>query len=443
MYLLPSIIRQLLLATALVLSLTSVTAQNALPKISDVRVTNNPADNSVIVKYKITDPDDKAFTVHFLVSADASDDYTIDTRQATGSIGDNIPAGKQQLTWNYKAAGIDPAKSRFKLVVSDGHVPTAMDLLQLIDSNSLKTELQSIIATAPKIPTDTTINRAARIRDLIRAECSPAGYQLRTQDFVFGDYKGANIIAVKPGTSLPNELTAVSACIDLAEGKPCANSNGSGLAGMLQIAAVLSHLQLKRTVHILGFDYSGEEFIGSNQYVFQGGIKDYERITGLIDLDRIGSYSADIRSHRVEDAAVQLFPAVYKEVLADSSRADFLTVVSNQRSHPLAASFMKNAGAYFPHFKVYEKEYPEYGEITVGETDFVQFSDHIPFWYRKYPAVWITDAGATARINGGAEDTPDKINFSFFTQTVRLCLLNVLEMGQPDHAAVYEAGFTQ
>ncbi len=433
--------RTVVLLSVLVALSYPAAAQNQAPSVSKVVVRNDPANHRATIRFFVSDPDDKVFAIRFLVSADSGKDFSLNIRHATGSLGEGMAPGKQEIIWNYGADAIDAGKCLFRIVVSDNYHPDLHYLLGLIDTTKMKETVQQIVNTTGTKEKDTVLNRAGRIRNVIEGYCAPRAFTIRKQDFVFGDYTGENIICAKQGTTKPDELTAVCACIDLTENKPSANSNGSGLAGMLAIADVISKLQFKRTIQLLGMDYSGEEFIGSNQYVFHGGIRDYEKMTGVLDLDRIGSYSEEVRSHRVEDAAVELFPTVYKKILADSARANFLTVVSNERSHDLASSFMKNAVEYFPNLKVYNKEFPDYGELSVGETDFVQFSEHIPFWYRRYQALWITDAGATARINGGAEDKMDKIHFPFLTDAVRLCLLNLIEMGQIDHAGVYQSSF--
>jgi hypothetical protein len=251
------------------------------------------------------------------------------------------------------------------------------------------------------------------------------------------------VIARKRGTTHPDELLVLCASYDFNDGSPGANSNGTGVAGMMEISRLLSSYSFERTIVIVGFDYSGEEFIGSNQFVFHNGFSPHEQLKGVINLDRLGGFSVQPNSHIIQESAVMLFPDVYKKIIADSSRSDFLTIISNPGSHELGEIFKKNADKYVPGLTIYEKQYPGYGELTVNGTEFVQFSDHIPFWYRKLPAVWITDGGAGKRTNGTPDDVPEKVNAAFWQNAVKASVATIFALGGPQHCTIYEGGFTQ
>ncbi|WP_378956278.1 M28 family peptidase [Pelosinus sp. sgz500959] len=64
--------------------------------------------------------------------------------------------------------------------------------------------------------------------------------------------KACNIIATKIGKEYPNEIMIIGAHYDTCE-NPGADDNASGIAGMLEIARLLSGITTKRTIKFIAF----------------------------------------------------------------------------------------------------------------------------------------------------------------------------------------------
>jgi len=76
---------------------------------------------------------------------------------------------------------------------------------------------------------------------------------------------------------------------------PGADDDGSAIAAELEILRVISPLDLKNTVEFIGFDLEEAGLAGSRAYVVNG-IKPYEEIAGLINMDMISYYSMQANS---------------------------------------------------------------------------------------------------------------------------------------------------
>ena len=78
---------------------------------------------------------------------------------------------------------------------------------------------------------------------------------------------GVNVIGVLDGTSAPAEQVVISAHYDSVANCPGADDNGSGVAGVLEAARVLSTSQHKRTLVVACWDEEEKGLIGSSAFV--------------------------------------------------------------------------------------------------------------------------------------------------------------------------------
>ncbi len=432
--------RYVLLTLALaVLSLTAI-AGNSPASVSDVRVTVNRANQTIKVSYLLTDKDNPSATVDFRVSADGGVSYTLFTAGATGDVGKGIRTGRRSFSWNYGKNGLQPGTIRFQLIADDGVAPDPDELIRQVDTARMRRNLQRIA-----IPRDQETNTGRANLEKVRATISGAfqkgRYELETQSFEFGAIQGKNLIGRKKGTEQENKIYVLCSSYDGMPNCPAANNNASGVAGMMEIAEILSGYSFKNTVVVLATDYTGEEFIGSNWFVFHGGVRDYESMEGAIDLDRIGTSSDQPNTHIIGESKPVLFPENCKAIESDSLRANFLKVISNDRSMPLVDVMQRAAGKYEPRLTTYVERFPGYGEFSIGTEDFLQFSDHISFWYNRYKAIWITDAREGIRRDNTPDDTIDKLNFHFMGQAVRIALGTLIELAGLQHATTYQGSF--
>lgn len=428
-------------ATVFILSWAiTANAQNQPPVISDVKVQLTESNNLANIRYVVKDKEEKNVSVDLYVSTDEGKTFTRQTAGVQGEIGKLVPTGKRSFNWNYSDFKGDIKAAKFRLVADDGFKINVTDLIAQVDSNRLRQRVTSIAGIRDN-ESEKGKEHLGKVKGIIQTNFAGNNFDLRRQPFVFGSYNGENFIAKKKGTRRQDSIYVVCAAFDGAENSPAANNNGSGLAGLLEIADIISKYNFSNTIVVLSTDYTAEEFIGSKNYVFRGGIEKYERVEAALDLDRIGTFSNKPNTHPMEADVVDLFPKMYENIKADSARANFLRIISNGPSRPLANKLKDVAARYVPDLKIHTQEFPGYGEFVRGDFSYVQFSDHICFWYRKYKALWLSDAREGSRRDNTPDDTVDKLNFKFLTDVVKISLATLVEMAGLEHTGVYEGTF--
>lgn len=102
--------------------------------------------------------------------------------------------------------------------------------------------------------------------------------------FTYGGGTYYNVVAVHPGRDRPDDIYLVGAHYDSAN-TPGADDNGSGVAGMLEMARVISTRQLEATVIFIAFDREEQGLIGSRAYAAAHADDD---ILGMVSLDMLG-----------------------------------------------------------------------------------------------------------------------------------------------------------
>ena len=124
----------------------------------------------------------------------------------------------------------------------------------------------------------------------------------------------ANPIGFKPGTDLASEWVVVGAhydarnanrCDGAASPQPGANDNGSGCAGVIELARVMQTADTRRSIVFICFAGEEQGLVGSRRYVESlqvGG--QIAQVRYMLNLDMIGHAVDDSLSARVETLAV-------------------------------------------------------------------------------------------------------------------------------------------
>ncbi|MGG2460710.1 M28 family metallopeptidase [Streptomyces sp. RGM 3693] len=125
--------------------------------------------------------------------------------------------------------------------------------------------------------------------DYIKGKLDAAGFTTAVQEFSSGGAKGYNLIADWPGGAEDSTVMAGSH-LDSVDAGPGINDNGSGSAGILEVALAVSREHLKPTKH-LRFAWWGDEedgMVGSRHYIDALGA-DRSKISAYLNFDMIGS----------------------------------------------------------------------------------------------------------------------------------------------------------
>jgi Zn-dependent M28 family amino/carboxypeptidase len=213
-------------------------------------------------------------------------------------------------------------------------------------------------------------------------------YQTGLQTVTVNNKPSQNVIADKPGQgSGTREVVIVTAHLDsinlrggASAPAPGADDNGSGSAGVLEIARVFQDHQGIHDLRLILFGGEEEGLFGSKHYVASLDTPEKTRVRAVVNMDMIGSLNSPTRSVLLEGAPLS-------QTAIDSLRE--------------AAS--------------------TYTGLTV-ETSLNPFaSDHVPFINADIPAV-LTIEGAD-NTNGNihsAEDTLEKLDYDFGLEILRM-----------------------
>ena len=119
-----------------------------------------------------------------------------------------------------------------------------------------------------------------RIKELFES----FGLETSLHPFEYQETTYYNVVGVHRGISCPTEIYVLGAHYDSVEGAPGAMDNGSGVAGLLESARVLSQYAFEGTIVFIAFDREEQGLQGSRAYA-NDHIGDH--IHGMLNLDCI------------------------------------------------------------------------------------------------------------------------------------------------------------
>jgi len=213
-------------------------------------------------------------------------------------------------------------------------------------------------------------------RDNIRDELLSYGLDCHVESFSHQGDIGYNVVAELPGTTRRDEIYVIGAHYD-SVGNPGADDNGSGVAGVLEAARVISQYESEATIRFIAFDMEEVGLVGSKAYV---ALHAGENFVGVISLDMI-AYDPD---HR-------------------------WSAVMYGRS-PLIKQSLEGALL-------------EYAGITSTLEGRLDASDHAPFEWQGYRACWLAEADIWSNPNyhqwNDSVDTPGYIDYAYAADMTR------------------------
>ncbi len=228
-----------------------------------------------------------------------------------------------------------------------------------------------------------------------RMQLKDMGYTTRLQSIAVNGGTSRNIIAEKKGGGNgARKIAIVTAHLDsinLAGGPaasaPGADDNGSGSAGLLEIARVLKNHTASQDLRLILFGGEEQGLFGSKHYVAGISQAEKKRILAVVNMDMIGVANNPTHSVLIEGAPVSE------------------TVISG----------LSNAAATYTQLKV--------------ETSLTPFaSDHVPFIHAQVPAVLTIEGADSTNVNIHSEkDTLDKIDSEIAMEILRMNVAFVAE----------------
>lgn len=214
-----------------------------------------------------------------------------------------------------------------------------------------------------------------------RLQLNQMNYKTRLQSINVNGSTSRNVIADKPGAGSNHRgvviVTAHLDSINLQDGinapAPGADDNGSGSAGLLEMARVFQNHRSKHDLRLILFGGEEQGLFGSRQYVSSLSASERARIKAVVNMDMIGCLNNLPQTVLIEGAPVS-------QQVIDG---------------------MKQSAATYTHLAV--------------ETSLNPFaSDHVPFITAGIPAVLtIEGADSTNTRVHSSQDVIQTINYDF------------------------------
>ncbi len=408
-------------------------AQNTPPTVFINSANVNEINKTVTINYNLQDAQNDACTVWLKYSKDGGVYYdSIAANFLTGAVGNGVSGGNNKsLIWNYSSVSTNIYASRIKLYASDNQIVSINDLINQVDSNLLRSNLNYVAGVRHLATSPVLINK---VRDSIESKFKANNLETEKQSFTFNSQTGINIIGRKAGVFNEAKTYIIDAHYDGVANSPGADDNGSGVVGLLEAARILSKYNFENSIKFIGFDFEESGLIGSLRYN-QNGIKSYETINGVLNFEMIGYYTNKVNSQSTPAGFNLLFPQTYNALVADSFRGNFLVVCGNTNSNLLTNTFLNATTNYVPQLKALSVEVPQNGQIA---PDFRR-SDHASFWDNNVKALMLTDGADTRnKAYHTAGDSIGNLNFTFMSNIVKATIATAATLAKPISAGFAE-----
>lgn len=259
------------------------------------------------------------------------------------------------------------------------------NLIDRVSRSSLEVNLTHLVSLPTRYSTSNFYFEAA---GWVREQLETIGYDTRLESVVIGSSTSQNVIADKPGGDSANrDLVIVVAHLDSINNQqgplanaPGADDNGSGSAGLLEIAHVFKTHQNKHDLRLIFFGGEEQGLFGSKQYVASLDAVERARIKAVLNMDMIGTVNTTPLSVLLEGGS--LSQSVI-DALAEAAET--------------------------------------YTELTV-QTSLNPFaSDHLPFIEAGIPAVLTIEGSDSANSDiHTADDTLTRISYDLMIEILRM-----------------------
>ncbi len=275
---------------------------------------------------------------------------------------------------------------RIELPPMPAMTPTLAKMIGTISQDSLMAYDLKLQSYFRRVAGSSTM---AQVKDWIKAKFESFGYDSVYIDVFYQFFNGKtntcyNVVAVKVGTVYPDVEIIVGAHQDGVTSSPAADDNGSGTAGVLEIARAFAGTPTDVTYKFITFDAEEWGLYGSWHYADLAAQRG-DNILLMFNMDMIGWYT---NSNHAD---------VYHG--SDSYYAQMWSSIA-QANYGITGHLSGNSGG----------------------------SDHYPFTQNGYDAVFIIEYNFNSYYHSG-RDSATYINWDYMTRMVRAGLALVDQAG--------------
>jgi hypothetical protein len=268
-------------------------------------------------------------------------------------------------------------------------------LLGAISESRINETLDVVLAPSSRVSTGEGFRQVAAQLARVLIE---TGYDVVQEPVVVGDGLSENVIADRSGTGDGRGVVVLTAHLDSvnhADGPtaaaPGADDNGSGAAGSIELARVLSTQTWTHDTRVILFGGEEQGLYGSTAYVASLSAAERERIIGVVNMDMIGRRNTDEPSVLIEGAPV---------------------------SSALIDKLVQAAA--------------EFTDLAVATSLSPYASDHVPFIDAGVPAVLTIEGDDQANTDvHSAEDVRANLDVGFMAEILRMNAAVLAELLDP------------
>lgn len=197
---------------------------------------------------------------------------------------------------------------------------------------------------------------------------------------------GTNVVGTLPGTTAAAEVVVAGAHYDHLTGCLGADDNATGVAGVLELARVLSGHTHARTLVVACWDEEERGEIGSRAWVKRAKAEK-ANIVQYINYDMIGYAKSEAGSQQMPEVYRDIYRKEYASLEQHQFKGDFLWTFYDKRSRPFARALEEQSAA-LPRTAI-GVQIPT---ALLSRIE-LQNTDHAGFWAEGFPAAHIGDTG--------------------------------------------------
>jgi Peptidase family M28 len=234
------------------------------------------------------------------------------------------------------------------------------------------------------------------------------GYDVHRQSFRAGGQEVRNIeVVIEPKGAQSARTLVVGAHYDSYFHAPGANDNGTGTAGVMELARLLADLRGTSSIRIRLVLFVNEEppyfkseLMGS--FVYAKRLKrSGEPVLGMFSLETLGFYSDEPHSQRYPPPLGLLYPTT----------GNFVAFVGLTSSRAFVRRTVASFRAVAP--------FPSVGGTAPGIIPGIDWSDHWSFEQVGIPALMVTDTALFRYPHyHSSADTPEKVDYERLARVV-------------------------
>lgn len=243
-----------------------------------------------------------------------------------------------------------------------------------------------------------------RVATYIADQFRPFAHRVEEQPYAVDGMTVRNVRAFFDADS--NERIIVGAHYDVAGPYPGADDNASGVAGLLELARLLSTDKLPMTVELVSYPLEEPPYFytrNMGSFVHAKSLKDQgKNVRAMLALEMIGYFR--------DEEGSQSYPLFLLRPFYPS-KGNYIAVVGKLFQRKLVRTVRESMREGSP-LPVESINAPR---MLPG----ISLSDHLNYWWAGYPAVMITDTAFYRNPNyHTASDTPDTLDYKRMAQVV-------------------------